>query len=502
MMHSIDFDFYSDIAKQLRSIGTKQAQLCQDSRKIREGDIFVAFSGDTHDGRHHIEAAFQLGACMVLAEASGLEKFLTPNIKAHQVIAVDNLKHALGHIASAFYAYPSQSLEVIGVTGTNGKTTVVNYLAPLLEQLQQKPCAILGTLGAGLYGHAKPTGLTTPHASQVHSVLATAVSAGAGSAAIEATSIGLQEGRLNGVAIDIAAFTNFTQDHLDYHGTLSAYAAAKRALFDWSSLHTAVININDELGLELFTHLQTTRPALRIISTGVNNLAADLNASDIKVLSNGTQSCTLHYQNQCYTLLVPVLGAFNIDNILTVLGCLLALNYDLTQIIPLLPHLNHTVGRMEVVKTTQPQTPLVLVDYAHTPDGLLKALQALRPVAQARGGKLHIIFGCGGNRDTSKRPLMGAIAQTHADYVCITTDNPRDESPEAIAAQIAVAAPNASIQLDRYQAIQQVIQSANINDVVLIAGKGHETTQIIKGHSIPFSDVLSAQNILNNIHIK
>ncbi|MEN9912290.1 MAG: hypothetical protein RI956_734 [Pseudomonadota bacterium] len=499
------FDSPLHIAQQLRCIAHTQTQLCQDSRLLKTGDIFVAFSGDIHDGRHHIATALKSGVCAVLAEAEGLEAFLTPDvvsnqmIKMIQIIAVNNLKQALGGIADAFYNHPSQVLDVVAITGTNGKTTVVNYLAQLLEQLQQKPCVVLGTLGAGLYGKALSTGLTTPHASQVHTVLAQAIKAGAGSAAIEATSIGLQEGRLNSVAIDVAALTNFTQDHLDYHGTMAAYAAAKRSLFDWVSLKTAVINIDDALGVDLVSSLQTERPTLRLITTGLTP-TADLYTSDITILANGMQSFILHYQQQQYVITIPLLGIFNISNILTVLACLVALSYDLALVINLLPHLKGTPGRMEVVKIADLQIPLVLVDYAHTPDGLLKALQALQPVAHRRNGKLHLIFGCGGNRDASKRPLMGTIAHQYSDTVCITNDNPRDEDPETIAVDIATGIPDILIELDRSKAIKQIITQANINDVILIAGKGHETTQIIKGHSFIFSDVSCAEQILSTLN--
>ncbi len=505
MTHLYLLDNSLHIAQQLRCIGHTHTQLCQDSRQLKVGDIFVAFSGDTHDGRHHIVTALKSGACAILAEAEGLDAFLTPDvvsnqmIKTIQIIAVHNLKQALGGIADAFYNYPSQVLDVVAITGTNGKTTVVNYLAQLLEQLQQKPCVVLGTLGAGLYGKALSTGLTTPHASQVHTVLAHAVKVGAGSAAIEATSIGLKEGRLNSVAIDVAALTNFTQDHLDYHGTMAAYAAAKRSLFDWTGLKTAVINIDDALGIDLMSSLQIERPTLQLITTGLT-ATADVYASDMTILVNGTQSFTLHYQQQQYAITIPLLGIFNINNILTVLACLLALNYDLVLAISLLPHLKGIPGRMEVVKIAHLQTPLVLVDYAHTPDGLLKALQALQPVARRRNGKLHLIFGCGGNRDASKRPLMGAIAHQYSDTVCITNDNPRDEAPEIIAAAIAVRVPDAVIELDRSQAIKHVITQAGINDVILIAGKGHETTQTIKGHSFLFSDVSCAEQVLSTLN--
>lgn len=491
------------IAKQLHTVKQAHTQLCQDSRQLKSGDIFVAFSGDVQDGRQYIDAAFKLGVCAVLAEANGLENFLIPNATYHhKIIAVNNLKHVLGDIASEFYNKPSDYLDVIAVTGTNGKTTVVNCLAQLLEHLQHQPCAILGTLGAGLYGQALHTGLTTPHASQVHTVLSQAVSHYAGSAVIEATSIGLKEGRLNGVAIDIAAFTNFTQDHLDYHHTMSEYAASKRLLFDWGSLHTAVINIDDSFGSELFINLQKKRPLLNIITTGIHTRSADIYATDIQMLNEGMQSFTVHYQSHCYPMTTAMLGDFNISNLLTVIGCVLALKINISTIVAVLTQLNTITGRMQMINTDckHLNAPLVYVDYAHTPDGLLKALQALTPLAHRRGGKLHIIFGCGGNRDTSKRSLMGKIAHQYADYICITNDNPRNEDPNTIAQQVALHAPNAHIELDREKAIQQTITHAQHQDVILIAGKGHETNQIIQGQVHIFSDIVCAKTVLNRLY--
>jgi UDP-N-acetylmuramoyl-L-alanyl-D-glutamate--2,6-diaminopimelate ligase len=515
------------VAARLKSVLGSNAQLRQDSRTIQAGDVFVAFSGDVHDGRSHIAAAIHAGAGAILAEQEGLEDFISsalalldkPNQPAMPIplIAVKHLKQALGGIAAAFYGDPSQHMATIAVTGTNGKTTVVNYLAQLLQALCHQPCAVLGTLGAGLYGEASSTGLTTPQACAVHKVLADALSQGAVHAAIEATSIGLQEGRLNGVLFDVAALTNLTQDHLDYHGTMDAYAAAKRRLFDWQELRSAVINIDDAFGAALLQDLTQTHPHLNLITTGLVHTMGraagrTLCASDLTVLPNGTQSFILHHATpqtlQTYAAVLPALGEFNVHNILTVLGCVLALGHDLAQAVRLLPTLQGVTGRMQVVTpllvTTKEKVshPLVLVDYAHTPDGLQQALLALRPVVLARGGTLSVVLGCGGNRDATKRPLMGAIAQQYADSVIITNDNPRDESPSDIAQQIASAAPKALVVLDRATAIRQAIRQATALDVVLIAGKGHETTQLVAGVFTPFSDVEQATLALNtNINI-
>ncbi len=474
------------IARQLRKLAPRGAVLCQDSRSVLANDIFVAFSGDVHDGRAFIDAAIKAGACAVLADADGL------HCASQRVIGVSDLKQSLGFIANEYYGKPSEQLACVGVTGTNGKTTVTHYLAQLLEKLMGKPSALLGTLGAGLLGHTKSTGLTTPHASDVQRFLAQAVSQGACSACIETTSIGMDEGRLNGVAFTVAAFTNLTQDHLDYHGTMEAYGTSKKQLFECQTLRSAVINEDDAFGKTLIASLKKQRPDLTIISTGLNTSAA-LRATDLNVHCDASQTFNVHYQGRNYPAQLPALGKFNIENVLTALGCCIALGYELAVAIALLPTLNGVAGRMQCVG----EKPLTVVDFAHTPDGLEQALLALKPVAQARGGKLQLVFGCGGNRDATKRPLMGAIAQKFADIVIVTSDNPRDEVPQAIAAHIASAAPKAHIELDRALAIARTIQSANAADIVLIAGKGHETTQIVAGIAYDFSDVVHAQRALS-----
>lgn len=473
------------IAQQLRRVAPYGAQLRQDSRTLNVGDVFVAFSGDVHDGRAFITAALKAGASAVLADSQGFES------NDSRVVLVNDLKQSLGNIAHHFYGAPSQQLDCLGITGTNGKTTVSYWLAQLLQALQGKPSALLGTLGAGLLSHTVATGLTTPHASDVQRFLAQAVGANAGSACIEATSIGLAEGRLNGVAFKVAAFTNLTQDHLDYHGDMASYARAKRALFDWETITHAVINTDDAWGAALAAELAQQRPQLIIIRTGLI-ASADVRASDIRLHGNASQSFTLQHQGLSTAVTLPALGSFNVQNALTALACCIALGFDLSKALAVLSKVAAVPGRMQVVGNQ----PLVVVDFAHTPDGLSQALHALKPVASLRGGALHVVFGCGGDRDASKRPLMGAVAQQYADRITITNDNSRSENPSAIAAQIASAASKANTELDRAAAIAHAIAQARDADVVLIAGKGHETTQTIAGVSTPFSDVAHAQQAL------
>jgi UDP-N-acetylmuramyl-tripeptide synthetase len=487
-----------NVIAQINHSAPASAVLHQDSRAVKSGDVFVAFSGDAHDGRDYIDAALKAGASCVLAEAAGL---------THQhprVIAVTDLKQQLGHIASTFYGNPSEQLDCVGITGTNGKTTVAHYTAQLLQMLQNKPAGILGTLGAGLYGAAPSTGLTTPHASDVQRVIANCVTQGAGCAVIEASSIGLEEGRLNGVTFKVAAFTNLTQDHLDYHGDMLAYGEAKRRLFDWAGLRAAVINVDDDFGADVYSDLQHSDPQLNCITTGFKQ-GAMLHASDVRVQADASQMFTVSYQGRTYPAQLAALGQFNVHNALTALGCVLTLGYDAPQVIGLLPQLHTVAGRMQVVTTAAQaaaQRPLVVVDFAHTPDGLSQALQALRHVAIERSGALHVVFGCGGNRDATKRPAMGTIAQQYADRITITNDNPRDEDAANIAAQIAAAAPGAMIEIDRAAAIAQAIQNARSGDVVLIAGKGHEITQTVAGLVTAFSDVAQAQAVLEALEVR
>jgi UDP-N-acetylmuramoyl-L-alanyl-D-glutamate--2,6-diaminopimelate ligase len=306
------------------------------------------------------------------------------------------------------------------------------------------------------------------------------------------------------VTFKVAAFTNLTQDHLDYHGDMIAYGEAKRRLFDWAGLRAAVINVDDAFGADLYSSLEHAEPQLKIITTGFS-LAATLRASDVRVQADASQTFTVSYQGRTYPAQLAALGQFNVHNALTALGCVLALGYDEQHAIALLPQLHAVAGRMQVVSTAAQASalhPLVVVDFAHTPDGLSQALQALRPVANERGGALHAVFGCGGNRDAGKRSVMGAIAHQHADRITITNDNPRDEDAADIAAHIAAAAPGARIELDRATAIAHAIQKAHRTDVILIAGKGHETTQTIAGLVTAFSDVAQAQAVLKALEVR
>lgn len=471
-------------------------QLSSDSRGIAAGDIFFAYPGDAADGRSHIAQAIEKGARAIVYEAHGFawnDAWTVPHL------AVPNLKKIAGQIASAYYRQPDSAMFTIAVTGTNGKTSCTQWLAKTLSRLGQ-PSAVIGTLGVGLYRSGDhdgltSTGYTTPDAVLLQRGLAQLRDAGAQALAIEASSIGLDQGRLNGMHIDVALFTNFTRDHLDYHGDMAAYEAAKKILFDWPGLRHAVINLDDGMGLRLVEYLKGRYPQLRITGYSVTGRAAQgiptLRASEIRSSHGGTafRLDSLVGSAQVKTRLV---GQFNVSNALGVMGVLLTKGLDLKAAVDAAEALTAVPGRMQQLGGQD--TPLVVIDYAHTPDALQKTLATLREVSQQRDGQLWCVFGCGGDRDPGKRPQMGAVSQA-ADHIVVTSDNPRSEEPAAILAQIvegigaarrAKDAPH--VIEDRAAAILWAIRHAAKNDVVLLAGKGHEPYQEIKGKKLPFLD--------------
>lgn len=404
------------------------------------------------------------------------------------------LDELAGPIASAWYGEPTASMLTIGVTGTNGKTSCSQWIATALTALG-RPCAIVGTLGIGMPGKLVHSGFTTPDAAQLQRSLAQLKAKGAEGVAMEVSSHALHQGRVNGVDFDIAIFTNLTQDHLDYHGTFDAYEAAKARLFAWPSLKTAIVNRDDAAGERL---IESLRGKVRTIAYGVEMRAdaapsadAMLLASQVRATATGT---AFHLSSDWGEADVEVgtLGTFNVSNLLSVLAVLLEVGVPFNTAIGHIAKLESVNGRMERLGgRIQSDEPLVVIDYAHTPDALDKTLTALRPIAQARGGDLVCMFGCGGDRDATKRPLMGAIAERLADQVVITSDNPRSEEPQSIIDQIAAGMSDAAKARrieDRASAILQAIRSAAREDVVVLAGKGHEATQEIMGKKRAFSD--------------
>ncbi|WP_426306448.1 UDP-N-acetylmuramoyl-L-alanyl-D-glutamate--2,6-diaminopimelate ligase [Acidovorax facilis] len=475
-----------------RVTGTLQT----DSRQIRSGDGFIAWPGAATDGRAHIGDALSRGAVACLVEHEGVEAFALQGLP---VAALHGLKAATGLIAADWFDQPTQRLDVLAVTGTNGKTSTSWWLAEALNVLSKNEliapggCALVGTLGMGTPPALTSTGMTTPDPVRLQRAFQQFADAGRTACAIEASSIGLAEHRMAGTRIRVALFTNFTQDHLDYHPGMAAYWQAKSVLFDWPGLQAAVVNIDDARGAELHATLADRLLDLWSVSiTGPARLAA----RDISMGEGGLRF-TVAEGVHTHVLQTRVIGQYNVSNLLGVLAGLRALGVPLQHALYACAQLSPVPGRMEQIH--HPGQPLVAVDYAHTPDALDKALQALRPIAQERGGQLWCVFGCGGDRDAGKRPLMGAVAQHHADRVVVTSDNPRSEDPAAILHQIlqgTIAGNTVRAEPDRAAAIALAIAEAAPADVVLIAGKGHEDTQETAGVRLPFSDMAHAQTAL------
>ncbi len=484
----------ADALAWLRARVAPGAHLHSDTRTLVAGDAFLAYAVDGADNRPHIARAFESGAAAVLYQPEGF----AGSVDAARMLAVPALNERAGEIASLWYGAPSERLLTVGVTGTNGKTSCTHWIAAALTALGT-PCALIGTLGSGMPGHLVQTGFTTPDAPQLQRSLAELVAGGARAVAMEVSSHALHQGRVNGTAFDIAVFTNLTQDHLDYHRTFEAYEAAKARLFDWATLRAAIINHDDAAGRRL---IGRTQGRVRTIAYGIDGDGAGkrfdapgadarLVAANVRATATGT---AFHLSSDWGDADVEVgtLGAFNVSNLLAVLGALLAADVPLADALAQLARLEPVNGRMQRLGgRLASDEPLVVVDYAHTPDALEKTLEALRPIAEARGGKLVCMFGCGGDRDATKRPLMGAIAERFADVVVVTSDNPRSENPQSIIEQILAGMRDATLARaieDRANAILQAVRSAAREDVVVLAGKGHEATQEIMGKKRVFSD--------------
>ena len=479
-------------------------RLHTDSRKVVAGDAFLAWPGARHDGRRHIESSLQRGAAACLIEARGHQQAASTALSQACATYTD-LKWACGPIAAAYYEHPSRQMDLVALTGTNGKTSCAWWLAQALACLGQR-CAMVGTLGLGevlmppqqaVQLQGMNTGLTTPDAVLLQGALRDFVQAGVRSCVIEASSIGLVEGRLDGTRIRIGVLTNFTQDHLDYHGDMDAYWQAKQRLFDWPGLEWAVVGIDDPKAIELLHHLSHHRPQLKVLSYGLGS-GAQLRAEGVRwqTMRDGQwgQSLTICHADQRQPMEIPWVGEHNVRNLLAVIATLLALGHDFERACAACTHLQAVPGRMQALP--HEGAALAVVDYAHTPDALAKALQALRPLADMRGGRLWCVFGCGGDRDRGKRAEMGRVAQSLADQLVLTSDNPRSEDPLAIVRDIRNgldAQAKVQVQIDRAQAIAWALSQAQPDDVVLIAGKGHETYQEVGAQRLPFSDVEQVQ---------
>ena len=470
-------------------------RLTADSRRSAPGVAFFAYPGESSDGRRYIGDAIGRGASAVLWESEGFSwhgGWKVPNV------AVSGLKAHAGVLADEFYGRPSESLWVCGVTGTNGKTSCSQWIAALLGG-QGARTAVIGTLGSGFPEALGSERNTTPDALELQARLAQFVREGAQGVAMEASSHGLAQGRLNGVRFDCALFTNLSQDHLDYHGTLEAYGDAKARLFDAPGLAAAVLNLDDVLGVRLAQRLaargvRTIGYALSPAAIAPGSVTEYVAAREIRAEAESSRvSLVSTWGPREVRINQP--GRFNVANALGVLGCLIAHGIPYADAAPLLASLPSIAGRMQ--RLGGDDRPLVYIDYAHTPDALEKVLVALRPVVEARGASLVVVFGAGGERDSSKRAPMGAAASRHADRLVLTSDNPRGEDPLAILAQVrsGVTAP-CLVEPDRAAAIENAVCHARASDVILVAGKGHETVQEIAGQSLPFSDAAVAGEAL------
>ncbi|QAA94085.1 bifunctional UDP-N-acetylmuramoyl-L-alanyl-D-glutamate--2,6-diaminopimelate ligase MurE/UDP-N-acetylmuramoyl-tripeptide--D-alanyl-D-alanine ligase MurF [Pollutimonas thiosulfatoxidans] len=477
----------ADIVAWLSRHVADSAHLCMDTRQLQAGDVFFACPGLSSDGRSYMEQAVALGAAAIVAEADAGRNFSEMKVPVLQVPALASLLGAVGHL---WYKAPSADMTIVAVTGTNGKTTCVQWLAAALAA-EAVPCGTIGTLGVFLPdGQALGGMLTTPDVLTVHRSLAAMRQAGAHVVALEASSIGLDQGRLDGVMVDIAGFTNLTHDHLDYHHTLDAYKAAKFALFQRAGLRRAIINADDSAGAELLASLP---PTLAVSYSCQASSSADLQALDVHTGSYGLVF-NLRASDGTAQLLTRLIAEHNVSNLLLVAGVLHELGWDLHKVVRTLATLQSVEGRLQIIESAtrrpgEAPLPLVVVDYAHTPDALERALQALRTTATVRGGKIICVFGCGGNRDHAKRPIMGRIAAEFADTVVLTTDNPRMETPREIIVGIVAGMPAVpAIEPDRALAILAAVWQAEPQDVVLIAGKGHETYQEVQGVRAVFDD--------------
>ena len=462
--------------------------LVLDSRAVRPGNAFVAIAGFGAHGLGFVDQARAAGAAAILFEPPAPAELPAPA----DAIAVPGLRTRMGGMADQFHGHPSRAMTMVGVTGTNAKTSTVQLLAQAWHLLGTASGSI-GTLGVGLYGDVVPTGFTTPLVLQMHEVLAQLRDQGAKAVAMEVSSHALDQGRVDAVHYDVAVFTNLTRDHLDYHGDMAQYGAAKAKLFHRAGLKAAVVNLDDSFGSELLRTVDAGIARIGVSSRGAQQ--ATLRADSLKLDGRGI-AFDLVVDGARHPVQSPLLGRFNVDNLLAVAGVLHALGHAPAAIAALVSQLQPIAGRMNRLGGER-GLPTVVVDYAHTPDALEQALQSLQGHLQ---GRLFCVFGCGGERDAGKRPQMAAIAERLAQQVIVTDDNPRGEDGDAIVADILAGftAPDAvTVQRNRARAIGLAVKLAGPGDIVLLAGKGHEPYQEVRGVKHDFDDTLVAAAALN-----
>ena len=478
----------------LAAQGARVTGLDADSRSVASGDAFVAYPGARSDGRDFIPGALARGASAVLWERRGFRwdpRWRVPNLP------VDDLRGLAGHLAHEVYGRPSEALWTMGVTGTNGKTSCSHWLAQACGASGART-AVIGTLGIGFPGRLETSVNSTPDPIVLHRALARLRREGAQGVAMEVTSIGLDQGRVNGVAFGAALYTNLSRDHLDYHCDMEGYARAKQRLFEAPTLKHAVLNLDDVQGARL-ARLLVGRVNRAGYSCSAEVAAraglegyAEAHAIDVSPAGVAFDAKTSWGEAR---IVSPLLGRFNVSNLLGVLTTMLVSGVPFGRATAALANLKPVAGRMQRLGGNG--RPLVVVDYAHSPDALEKTLTTLKDVARASGGRLVAVFGCGGDRDRGKRPLMGAVASRHADALILTSDNPRGEDPAAIIAEIekGVTLAHETVE-DRREAIERAVAQAGPSDVVLLAGKGHETYQEVAGRRLPFSDTQEAERAL------
>lgn len=461
-----------------------------DSRHVQSGDLFIACQGLEVDGRDFIPEAIRRGAIAVIADTKNEEQLTQKTGDNIPVFYTQDLQQKIGKISARFYGHSSRRVHVIGITGTNGKTSTSHFIARALQQCQH-PCAVIGTLGYGLIGDLQRPSHTTPDAIRLQRLLLNCYQSGVNHVAMEASSHALAQGRVKNIEFKTAVFTNLTRDHLDYHGDMESYGQAKMKLFQQFGLQNAIINADDALSAKILDILPNH---VRAITYGLENPDAQLNAFNIVLDANGIHADVKTPWGQG-RIDSRLLGRFNLSNLLAVMAAVCVNDVNFDDALAAINALHDVPGRMQAFSAEG--QPLVVVDYAHTPDALEKVLQSLHEHCK---GKLWCVFGCGGGRDSGKRPQMAKVAEALADHVIITDDNPRNEAPEAIVADILAGIQKTEavmIEHDREQAIRQAIAAASEEDVVLIAGKGHEDYQIIGNQTLNFDDRVIVQSVLN-----
>jgi len=470
--------------------------LSLDSRTVKARDVFFAYPGVMADGRQYIQAAIDKGAVAVIVESGESQSFDWSDLKV-PVLMVDDLRRAVGDIAASFWGEPSELLTVVAVTGTNGKTSVTQMIAESIDSLGNKG-AVIGTLGNGVLGQLKETKNTTPDALQIQQLLAGFVRENIGVVAMEASSHGLEQGRLLGTNIDIAVVTNITRDHLDYHGNMEAYQRAKAGLVMWPGVRQVILNADDAGVMALANYVAGD---VDVVTFSHNSSVADIRAEEVVYSKRGLAFTLVTSRGQCHVK-NQLVGEFNVSNLLAVAAVLHCQQYDIKNIALALNSISQVSGRMEEVGLSSSELsgvdlPGVIVDFAHTPDALEKALTALKPHCE---GKLWCVFGCGGDRDKGKRSEMGAMAAKYADRMVITTDNPRSESASEIVKDIEDGIEIGAayqVELDREEAVRCAVMNAANDDLILLAGKGHEDYQEVNGRKYPYSDKGVAEKILH-----